>query len=437
MKNKQLTAVILILIFISATFMYTFTGFEFAGGQKPISTNLKKGLDIKGGVYIVYDVESTAKKEELRMLLNQTKDVLRKRIDGLGLTEPSIFIEGEKRIRIELPGASDANEALKLIGKTAQLQFAEVKNGVFVKNGDKFDKSKMTTLFYGDGVKDARASKDNLNSYSVAFKLNTDATKIFADATAKAVKYEGQIAILLDDEVISAPVVKSIINGGSGDISGSFTKKEVIDLAFLIRSGSLPVKLIEQRSSIKGPVLGVNAFKTSVFAAIIGIILVMLYMIIFYRLPGFIASLSLVLYISLTVMLMVFLNATLTLPGVLGIVLSIGMAVDANVIIYERIKEEIAGGKKSSLECAVSHGFSKALWTIIDSNVTTLIAAVVLFNFGEGSIKGFAVTLMIGILMSMFTAVFITRTLLTALSSTKMFSKVSLYTRNVGGKNEI
>ncbi len=430
MTGKQFTAIFLILAIIAGTFMFTFVG--FGENYKPFSSGLKKGLDIEGGVYVVYDVETTAEDDDLQLLINQTMEVLRKRIDSLGLTEPSIYVEGTKRIRVELPGVSSAEEALELIGKTAQLQFAEVKEGQIVKAGDKFDENVMTTLFYGDGVKDATAGKDQFNKYSVNFKLTGDATAAFADSTSKVYKRKGQIAILLDDVVISAPNVQTPINDGSGQITGNFEKKEVIDLAFLIRSGSLPVKLIEQRSSVKGPLLGANALETSIFAATIGIILVMLFMIIFYRLPGVVASVSLILYISLTIILMVSLNATLTLPGVLGIVLSIGMAVDANVIIYERIKEEVREGKR--LKTAVAHGFSKALWTIIDSNVTTLIAAVVLFNFGEGSIKGFAVTLMLGILMSMFTALVVTKTLLKELSASKAFSKLGMYVKANGGK---
>ncbi len=433
MTGKQFTAIILILVIIAGAFMYTFVGFGEA--VEPFASGLKKGLDIEGGVYVVYDVETTAEEDDLRLLINQTIEVLRKRIDGLGLTEPSIYVEGGNRIRVELPGVSNAEEALELIGKTAQLQFAEVKEGHVAREGDRFDEEVMTTLFYGDGVKDAKAGSDQYGNYAVDFKLASDATQAFSESTAKLYKTGGQIAILLDDVVISAPSVNTPINGGSGQITGKFTRDEVIDLAFLIRSGSLPVKLVEQRSSIKGPLLGANALESSVFAAAIGILLVMLYMMIFYRLPGVVASVSLVLYISLTIILMVLLKATLTLPGVLGIVLSIGMAVDANVIIYERIKEEVREGKR--LKTAVSHGFSKALWTIIDSNVTTLIAAVVLFNFGEGSIKGFAVTLMLGILMSMFTALVVTKTLLKELSSTKTFSKLSMYTKVAGGKNEI
>ncbi len=433
MTGKQFTAIFVILAIIAGAFLYTFVG--FGESVAPFSSGLKKGLDIEGGVYVVYDVETTAQDEDLRLLINQTIEVLRKRIDGLGLTEPSIYAEGTNRIRVEIPGVENADEALQLIGKTAQLKFAEVKEGYIAKEGDKFNPVLMTTLFYGDGVKDAKAGQDKYGGYAVDFKLGPDATKVFAKSTSALYGRGGQIAILLDDVVISAPSVNQPINGGSGQITGKFTKQEVFDLAFLIRSGSLPVKLVEQRSSVKGPVLGANALQSSIFAAAVGILLVMLYMIVFYRLPGVVASVSLILYISLTIILMVLLNATLTLPGVLGIVLSIGMAVDANVIIYERIKEEIREGKR--LKTAVAHGFSKALWTIIDSNVTTLIAAVVLFNFGEGSIKGFAVTLMLGILMSMFTALVVTKTLLKELSSSKMFSKLSMYTKVAGGQNEI
>lgn len=433
MKGKQLGSLILILAIIAGMFTYTFVGFESVGGPRALAKDMKLGLDIEGGVFVVYDVETTAKDEELKQLINQTITVLTRRIDALGLTEPNIYAEGKKRIRVELPGVKDSEGALKLIGTTAQLKFAQIKDNETAVSGEKFDEKKMKFLFLGDGVDQASPARDHLNNFIISLKLKPEATKIFADATSESLNFKnknpqiksGQIAILLDEVVISAPSVSAAILDGEATITGNFTSKEAEDLAFLIRSGALPVKLIEERSSIKGPTLGRDALNKSVTAAIIGVILVMLFMIVFYKMLGVIASISLVLYTSIIVVLMVFMNATLTLPGVLGIVLSIGMAVDANVIIYEKIKEELAASK--SLRAAVNHGFSKAFSAIIDSNVTTLIAAAVLFNLGDGPIKGFAVTLMLGIITSMFTAIFITKALIKNIIHIKAFSKKSLY----------
>lgn len=433
MKGKQLGILLVLIAFIVAVTMYAFVGFGSGeGGIKSMASEMKLGLDIKGGVYVVYTVETEAKGEDKIMLVNQTIEVLRRRIDSMGLTEPNIYAEGDDRIRVELPGVTDSSEALNVIGKTAKLSFAQVKNGMTVTSGEKFDESKMTELFKGDGIKDAQGVMlQNPPKNVVSLKLNSEAAEIFAKATGESVNFRseygnGQIAILLDDVVISAPQVNTQILNGESVIEGNFSYESASELALLIRSGALPVNLIEERSSLKGPTLGQGAFELSVKAALIGIILVMLYMIFVYKLPGALASIALVLYTSVIVVLMVLMKATLTLPGILGIVLSIGMAVDANVIIFEKLREELEEGK--SLKAAVSHAFSKALSAIVDSNVTTLIAAVVLFNFGEGPIKGFAVTLMLGILTSMFTAIFITRTLLVQFSSSKAFSNKKLYT---------
>ncbi len=438
MKGKQLGTLAAILLIIVGVVLYTFVGF---GETKPYADNLKLGLDIKGGVYVVFTAETAAEGEEKRLLLNQTVEVLRRRIDGMGLTEPNIYLEGEDRIRVELPGVENSGDALNAIGKTAKLVFAQVKNGQGVRQGEPYSAEKMTPIFSGDGIEDAIPIRTDQIGYGVSLSLKDEAAKKFAKATAESVNYtspitdNGQIAIILDGVVISAPSVSTVINNGKAQITGNFTSQSARELATLIKSGALPVTLVEERSSVKGPTLGQGAFELSVKAAIIGIILVMLFMIIVYKLPGVMASIALTLYSSIIVILMILMDATLTLPGVLGIVLSIGMAVDANVIIFEKVKEELEEGK--SLRAAVSHGFSKALKAIIDSNFTTFIAAIVLFYFGEGPIKGFAVTLMLGIITSMFTAIFITRTLLVQFSNSKKFTDKKLYTSRFSIKSKI
>ncbi len=447
MKGKQLGKLLLILMLIAGTVVYTFVGFG-AGDDavKPLSDDLKLGLDIKGGVYVVFTAETEAQGEEKRILLNQTVEILNRRVNSMGLTEPNIYLEGEDRIRVELPGVENSTEALNAIGKTAELRFAQVKSGQVVMQGEPYSSEKMIPLFSGEGINDAVAIQtDSTFGYGVSLSLNDEAAEAFAKATAESVTYPnpfganndggGQIAIILDGKVISAPTVQSVITNGKANITGKFSRAEANELATLIKSGALPVTLVEERSSVKGPTLGQGAYEMSVKAAIIGIILVMLFMIIFYRLPGMMASIALTLYSAIIVILMVLMDATLTLPGVLGIVLSIGMAVDANVIIFEKFREELDEGK--SLKASVSHGFSKALRAIIDSNVTTLIASIVLFYFGEGPIKGFAVTLMLGIITSMFTAIFVTRTLLVQFASSKKFSDKKLYKSRFAFKKKI
>ncbi len=238
-------------------------------------------------------------------------------------------------------------------------------------------------------------------------------TKLFFEGTSKAIDNEakqGQIAIILDGNIISAPYTSIVIADGEAIIQGNFSFDTANELALLIRGGALPVELSEVQTSVIGPTLGLDSFNSAVKAAAVGILLVMAFMIVFYRIPGVIASIALTLYAVIVVFALIGFNATLTLPGIAGIVISLGMAVDANVIIFERLKEEIKNGK--SLRSSIDSGFHRAMSTIIDSNVTTFIAALILFAFGEGPIKGFAVTLMIGIISSMFTAVLVTKSLL-------------------------
>ncbi|MCK8059056.1 MULTISPECIES: protein translocase subunit SecD [unclassified Fusibacter] len=427
---------VLILILLSMVVMTTWVAFGFNLGSmqvEPLVSQLKLGLDIEGGVVVVYEVVTEETGDDLKVLMEQTKLVLSQRINALGLTEPNIYIEGLDRIRIELPGVANAQEALKLIGTTAQLQFAQVKNGVGVKAGELYDPEKMDLIFNGEYVKNAKLSADQYNNPAVSLSLNSEGADMFRVATSESIGFtnglpdrsNGQIAIILDGKIISAPSVGVVIADGNAQITGNFTAQEAQELALLIRGGALPAELEELQTSAIGPTLGRDALDSSLKAAAVGFTLVILFMVGYYRLPGLVASFSLVLYGAIIMMLMVSLHATLTLPGVAGIVLSLGMAVDANVIIFERIKEELKEGK--TLKASLGHGFSKALRTITDSNITTLIAAVVLFNFGEGAIKGFAVTLMLGIVTSMFTAIIITKTILHQFSHSKFLTNTKLY----------
>ncbi len=417
MKKNSFTIFAVVLV-IALLALYAVFGLQMGAVKlNSVVSDVKLGLDVEGGVVVVYEAQTDLKGDALKQLMEQTKAVIGKRINVIGLTEPNIFVQGEKRIRIELPGVTNAQEALKSIGKTAQLKFVVIKEGQAVKQGEVYDEAKGDLIFTGELIKEATVAADSFGQPAVSFVLTPEGSTLFRDATLKTSQMPnpfpsaehqngGQIAIILDNQIISAPTASVVINDGRSIITGNFEYKEALELANLIKGGALPTQLVEVQSSIIGPTLGKDALNSSIFASKIGFLLVIAFMIIYYRVPGVVASVSLILYATLVLTFMVTLKATLTLPGIAGILVSVGMAVDANVIIFERIKEELRNGK--SIRASLEHGFSKAMSTIIDSNVTTLIATVVLFYFGEGPIQGFAVTLMIGILTSMFTAIVVT-----------------------------
>lgn len=381
---------------------------------KSLGEQLNYGLDIEGGVAIVFEADTALKGKELDAAVKQSIDVLSKRIDSIGLTEPKITQQGTNRIRIELPGVKDASAAIQSIGQTAQLEFVLVEPTTVAMEGMSKSDFTSTPILTGKQVKDSKVSSDSYGKPAVGLEFDKEGTELFSTATKQAMTFDnsrgGQIAILLDNKVISAPYTNIQIVDGKAIIVGNFTYDEASVLCSLIRGGALPINLKEVQSTVIGATLGLNALTTSVFAAKIGFLLVALFMIIYYKFPGLVSVIALVLYATIVLALMTALHATLTLPGIAGIVLSVGMAVDANVIIFERVKEELKEGK--SLRAAVDSGFHRALTTILDSNITTLIAASVLYYFGTGTIQGFAVTLMIGILTSMFTAIVVTRHLL-------------------------
>lgn len=412
-KNKLYFLVSVVAIFLLAfviAFGFKVGNFDF----KAIGERMNYGLDIEGGVAITFEADTTMTGSELDNAVKQTIEVLSKRVDSIGLTEPKITQQGENRIRIEMPGVKDANAAIESIGKTAQLEFVLVDPSTMAQEGMSKSDFTSTPILTGKQVKDSKVSSDTYGKPAVGLEFDNEGTELFSQATQKAMTYNagqgGQIAILLDDQVISAPFTNIHIIDGKAIIVGNFNYEQASLLSSLIRGGALPINLKEVESQVIGATLGLDALNTSVFAAKIGFLLVALYMIVYYRFPGVIAVIALVLYASIVLLLMSGLNATLTLPGIAGIVLSVGMAVDANVIIFERVKEELRAGK--SIRAAVDSGFHRAMTTILDSNITTLIAAGVLYYFGTGPIQGFAVTLMIGVITSMFTAIVITRLML-------------------------
>jgi protein-export membrane protein SecD len=426
-KNNELIFFILIAI-IAFTSFVTVYGLDLGSYKvEPVASTVKLGLDIKGGVVVVYEAQTDETGTDLLKTMNQAKSVMGKRIDEFGLTEPNITIQGDNRIRIELPGVKDTQEALEIIGQTAQLEFlrviydADSDTNTYVISDMYKEDFNYEPVITGNDVKDSFLSKDEYGKPAVAIELNDSGTRAFYEAT----KIGGQIAILLDGKVISAPSASEPIPDGNAIISGSFTLEEASQLAALIRGGALPVEMKEIQTSVIGPTLGLDSMNKSVDAAKVGMLLIVIFLIGYYKLPGLVASISLVFYASIIMVIMSTFGATLTLPGIAGLVLSVGMAVDANVIIFERLKEELRNGK--TVRSSINFGFQRAMRTILDANITTLIAGVVLFNFGQGPIKGFAVTLMIGIIVSMFTAIVLTKALMINGLAFKVFSNKKLY----------
>ena len=359
----------------------------------PLSNSIKQGLDLQGGTHIVLEAVDTPDAKVNDDAVNRVVKIIERRVNELGLTEPIIQRQGARRIIVELPGIKDPEKAIAMIGKTALLEFRDPQNN---------------TVLTGKDLKDSKAHMDGSSRPLVAIEFSEAGTKKFADLTSKFV---GQpIAILLDNEVLTKPVVNEPITGGKAVITGNRSMEEAEHLAILLRSGSLPVKVNIVENRTVGPTLGQDSKYKSVKAFAVGVIGILIFMCLFYRVSGFIANISLLLYVMLLLIAMKMLNATLTLPGIAGIILSMGMAVDANVLIFERFKEEVRAGK--TLRSAMDSGFSRAFTTIFDSNITTLFVAAVLFYLGAGPIKGFAVTLAIGIVLSMFTAITVTKYML-------------------------
>ncbi len=399
MKNRSVIKFILLLFIVilisyTAVFGLDIGAYEFM----PIRDELDLGLDLAGGVYVVLEAKTDVTGEELDKKMQETKAIIEQRVNGLGVSEPNITLEDKDRIRIELAGLNDPQSAIDMIGKTAQLEFIDPDGNV---------------VLTGENVKNSEVQYSN-NELVVSLEFDSEGAKKFEQKTEELfpkTKDEDKIIyIVLDGETISYPVVNAIIRDGKSIIEGNFTVDEASNLANLIRAGALPMELEELEISVIGPTLGIESLDRSIKAALIGLVLIFIFMILLYRIPGIAADIALTIYILIVLGVMIYLNAKLTLPGIAGLILSIGMAVDANVVIFERIKEELKLGK--SIRVAANSGFKRALTTIIDANVTTFIAGLVLFFFGTGSIKGFAVTLLIGLVVSFITAVFITRFIL-------------------------
>ena len=392
-----------------------------------------------------------SKEEEIKIEQNavsQGLETIRNRVDQFGVSEPTILAQGERRILVQLPGIKDADRAIKLIGKTAQLEFKLINesvspqtaiNGAMPEGSEilyKREKSietgevtktpflvKKRTALTGETLSGAEVRYDSdFNEPYVAITFDSIGAMIFQEVTRANVKK--RLAIVLDDNIYSAPVIQEEIGGGRAQITGQFTTEEARDLAIILRAGALPAPVVILENRTVGPSLGKDSIEQGVRSIFLGAILVIVFIAIYYKLSGLIAVTALILNLVLILGALAYFGAALTLPGIAGMLLTVGMAIDANVLIFERIREEVRVGK--TVRAAIDAGFAKALSTIVDANITTFIAAVVLFQFGTGPIKGFAITLCIGIAASMFTAVFVSRVIFDIFMSRKKVANPSI-----------
>lgn len=407
MKVKGRSTMLFILSFVMiVTLAFAgFKGIEIGGWEfKSFDRVITKGLDLQGGVSVLMEIQDENVSSED---LEKTRQLIDLRVNKLGVAETTVTIEGDRRIRVEIPGEYDSKDLVDSLAKTGNLTFKD---------------SEGNEVITGKDVSEASVVFDNTTGNPVvSLKLNEDGKQKFADATSANIGKK--ISIYMDEEEISSPTVQSAITNGEAIITGSGSVEEAKNLAGLINAGALPVTLKAASISNVGAQLGAEALPNSVKAGAVGIAIIFLFMIIYYGIPGIIASMALTLYTVLTLIVFSEAGTTLTLPGIAGFLLTIGMAVDANVLIFERIKEEMSKG--ISVKSSVETGFHNALSSIIDSNVTTIIAALTLYFVGSGPVKGFAVTLMIGIAVSMFTSIVVTKSLMRLSVNMGMLSKPS------------
>ncbi|MDY6227837.1 MAG: protein translocase subunit SecD [Clostridium sp.] len=392
-KSKSKSSILFVISVVAITLLayVGFKGIEIAGWEvKSFNNAITKGLDLQGGVSVLMEIQEDDVSSDVRQ---RTKQLLELRVNKIGVAETVVTEEGEKRIRIDIPGAYDSNEIVDGLSKTGNLEFKDADGNV---------------VLTGKDVKDATAILDDTSRPVVSLELNADGQEKFAEVTANNIGKT--ISIYMDDEVVSSPVVQNTITNGKAVINGMSSMEEATKLAGVISSGALPVSIKAVSINNVGAQLGSEALPNAVKAGVIGVGIIFLFVIIYYRIPGIFASIALTLYITLVLLVFTELKVALTLPGIAALLLTIGMAVDANILIFERIKEELKNG--ISVKSAVKAGFENAMSSIVDSNSTTFIAALILYFIGSGSVKGFAVTLMIGIVLSLFTALIVTKTLM-------------------------
>jgi protein-export membrane protein SecD len=396
---------------------------------------IKQGLDLQGGTQVLLEAKPPVGQAITAEDLQAAKAIVERRVNALGVTEPLVQVQGENRIIVELPGINNPEQAVQTLRSTGQLEFVEIPAGVIINQGDyirttnnptapteeqlggmpnPYAEQTFTTIMTGRDLQTAGTQLDQLGQPVITFALKDDGTRIFRDYTASHIG--GVLAIVLDNQVLSAPVINSVIPEGSGEITGRFTLEEAQNLAVQMRYGALPVPLEVVNRNTIGATLGADSVQKSIIAGAIGLVTVLIFMTIYYRLPGSLAALALILYAGINLALYKLIPVTLTLPGIAGFLLSTGMAVDANILIFERMKEELRWGR--TVRQSVEAGFERAWTSILDSNLSTLIICLILIlfgrTFGAQAVLGFALNLGIGVLVSMFTAVVVTRTLMRA-----------------------
>ncbi|MBF0107801.1 MAG: protein translocase subunit SecD [Magnetococcales bacterium] len=444
-----------------------YRGVEHAGGTDGVVVKLSQAADVEpvrkalaaeivnvafatapDGLALTLTISENSQKEIKSFAVEQSIQTIRSRIDQFGVAEPTIQKQGEDRILVQLPGLKDPARAKGLIGRTARLEFKMVDEkgdlagaiegrippGDILLYGEQFDRAsgkktrqpyllKKRTVLSGDLLTDARVNFDSqFNEPYVSISFNSQGGRKFGQLTGEHVGE--RMAIVLDGTVYSAPVIRERIDGGRAQISGSFTTEEAHDLAIILRAGALPAPVTIMEERTVGPTLGRDSIEQGLLSVLIGGALVVLFMGIYYKGSGWLANVAVVLNIVVLLAILVWIQATLTLPGIAGMVLLMGMSVDANVLIFERIREELRLGRTPL--AAIDQGYDTAFVTILDSNLTTLITALVLFQFGTGPVKGFAVTLSIGLIASMFTAIFVTRVLLAMIVKNRRLKSLSI-----------
>ncbi len=419
MKKNWITFIFIIIITVLAILIDIPDGPNI--GKE---TKVHLGLDLQGGTHLVYELdESKLDKADQGDAAQSVVDVIERRVNVLGVSEPVVQaakIENKESVIVELPGIKKISEATDIIGKTAQLEFWEMGDSTIpeqnlAENQD-YTPSWDVTSLNGSHLKKSQVEFDQTSGNPhIAISFNSEGTKLFADITKRNI--EKLVAIVLDGQIISAPTVQSEISDGSAVITGQFTLEDAKNLSQLLNAGALPVpiSLVEQRNI--GATLGDISVKESLVAGLVGILLVMIFMIIMYKVPGFLSSIALAIYGLIVLALFKLIPVTLTLAGVAGFIISFGMAVDANVLIFSRMKEEIDKGAPA--QSFINEGFKRTFSSILDSNISTLITCLILYFMTSGLVKGFAVTLGIGILVSMFSAIVVTKTLLSILVNTR------------------
>lgn len=375
----------------------------------PFTNLIKQGLDLKGGVYVVLEAIDTPEAPVTEDRVNQAMAVIENRVNAFGVSEPIIQKQGARRIIVELAGVNDPDEAVNNLIKTAYLEF-KTEDG--------------KTVLTGRQLKTAKESTNPQNGVAeVNLEFEPDGAKIFAEVTAANIGK--RISIVLDGVEVQSPRVDEAIPNGKAQISPYESLPEAHNVAVLLRSGALPVKIDVMEKRTVGPTLGADSLNKSIHAGLIGLIVIALFMVVYYRLPGLVAILALIIYTLFVLLIFAGLHVTMTLPGVAGFLLSMGMAVDTNIIIFERLKEELWAGK--TLRSAIDAGFKRAFVAVLDSHVTTLIAGMILYYFGTGPIKGFGITLSIGVVASLFTAVSMTQWILHLVAGSNMVRDLRVY----------